>query len=366
MSADAEPALLRLLGRELPWSGLGSWPTPVESLREALPELGAASLYVKRDDLSSAIYGGTKVRALEPLFGAVVRDGARRVCASGACGSHSLVATALHAERLGLGTRVVAFAQPASAEAGHNLRQVLSRCEGFGMLPHWSLVPASLGVEVARSAGDEAVLPPALMSPLGALGHVSGALELAEQVARGELAPPQRVVMGLGSACTAAGLLVGFWLAKRLGLLRSAVPRLVAVRIAPWPLASGPSAVALALRTARLVAELLRKPAEVPSWRELSATLTVDGSQLGPGYGHGTAGGHRALERFRAAGLCPLDEVYSAKIAAGFFEWVRRGPRETTLLWATHSSARLAPPSAPSTHVPKAARRFLRGAARAG
>ncbi|MCA7081928.1 pyridoxal-phosphate dependent enzyme, partial [Staphylococcus aureus] len=50
-------------------------------------------------------------------------------------------------------------------------------------------------------------------SPLGILGHVAGALELARQVDEGLLPPPARVVLPLGSGGTTAGLVLGLAIA---------------------------------------------------------------------------------------------------------------------------------------------------------
>jgi D-cysteine desulfhydrase len=50
-------------------------------------------------------------------------------------------------------------------------------------------------------------------NPLGTLGHVNAALELADQVDAGELPMPARVVVPLGSGGTAAGLALGFAMA---------------------------------------------------------------------------------------------------------------------------------------------------------
>jgi D-cysteine desulfhydrase len=92
---------------------------------------------------------------------------------------------------------------------------------------------------------------------VGALGYVSAALELAEQIEAGVLPPPRRIVVGIGSTCTTAGLLVGLDLARRLGIgFRNAEPELVAVRVTPWPVTSRFRILGLAERTARVVAAL--------------------------------------------------------------------------------------------------------------
>ncbi|HEV8244321.1 MAG TPA: hypothetical protein VGP93_01000, partial [Polyangiaceae bacterium] len=54
------------LATALPWLELGELPTPVQAISALARELGAsAELYVKRDDQSSSLYGGNKVRTLE-------------------------------------------------------------------------------------------------------------------------------------------------------------------------------------------------------------------------------------------------------------------------------------------------------------
>ena len=54
------------------------------------------ALWVKRDDRSSELYGGNKVRKLELLLGAARDAGKSRVVTLGAVGSHQVVATAIY------------------------------------------------------------------------------------------------------------------------------------------------------------------------------------------------------------------------------------------------------------------------------
>jgi 1-aminocyclopropane-1-carboxylate deaminase/D-cysteine desulfhydrase-like pyridoxal-dependent ACC family enzyme len=355
--------LARWVDRELAWCKLGAFPTPVEPLDVLLPELGAGRRFIKRDDLTSKLYGGNKVRALEPLLGSALGEGAQIVYSAGACGSHSVLATTLHAAALGLEPRAIVFPQPVEPAARENLRHALAHCTRVVALPHWSALPVVSQLEQVRATrhGEMmSMLPAATASPLGALGHVSAALELAEQVGRGELPRPEIVVLGLGSGCTSAGLLLGFWLAARWGLPGWSMPRVVAVRVAPRPLATKPRVLALALQAARLLGELRGRREEVPRLRDLAGALHVDGSQLGAGYGRATQTGQRALQTFRELGLNPLETTYSAKIAAGFIEWTQREPPMTALLWATHSSAPLPEPGPPRAPVPWLLERWLR------
>src|SRR4051812_5845690 len=94
--------LPKLRGR-VAWTALGALPTRVEQAPRALAEAQrSGELWLKRDDLSSSIYGGNKLRLLEHLLGEASQNGVQQVYSSGAVGSNFALATALHAPRVGL------------------------------------------------------------------------------------------------------------------------------------------------------------------------------------------------------------------------------------------------------------------------
>ena len=186
-------------------------------------------------------------------------------------------------------------------------------------------------------------MPPGGATPRGALGYVSAALELAEQVAAGACPAPAVVVVGVGSTCTSAGLLLGFHHAARRGLGLARAPRLVAARVSPWPITAAFRIVSLAHRASALLAALAGDPSlEVPA-AALAAGLEVDGRCLGRGYGYPTESGRDAIRVFEASGH-RLDATYGAKSAAAFLRRLRDGERRPMLYWATKSSAPLPGP----------------------
>lgn len=332
----------------VPWVALGALPTPVERLDRLVAQVGrpGAPLYAKRDDRSSAVYGGNKVRTLELLFGRARAEGATRVWSTGAYGSNHALATVLHAPRAGLEPGVILFPQPASLAAAENLVAVLSARPRLRAIPHWSALP--LGMALA-SVGDRAegvrssVMVPGGATPEGALGYVSAGLELAEQVAAGALPAPHTVLVGVGSTCTSAGLLVGLHAARALGLGWREVPRLVAVRVTPWPVTSATRILGLARRTAALLARLTGEPRLRFDPRTLGAGLEVDGTQLGRGYGYPTGAGREALALVQSADGITLDTTYAAKSFAAALQRVRRGLEGPLVWWATKSCALLPP-----------------------
>ena len=103
----------------IPHFSLGDWPTPVEPLK--LSGVSRDNLWVKREDISSLIYGGNKLRSIEIMMGLARKRDARQIFATGALGSNHACATVLHAHRAGLESGALLFPQPPSDTARANL-----------------------------------------------------------------------------------------------------------------------------------------------------------------------------------------------------------------------------------------------------
>lgn len=352
----------------VPMIPLGDFPTPVHALDGVAQQIGrkGAPLWVKRDDMSSHRYGGNKVRTLEVLFGAARANGATHIYSTGAYGSNHSVATVAHAGVAGLTPGVIAFPQPAAPPAVENLRALLSFSPRIATIPHWSLLPIAMSSARRRHVGQgqrASVMAPGGATPVGALGYVSAALELAEQVAAGELPEPAEIVVAIGSACTTAGLMVGLYHAARMGLGFTHVPLVRAVRVTPWPVTSRFRIVRLAAQTARLLATLAGDDSLLIPSSELRQGLLVVPGYLGWGYGRITHGGLCAIRDFRVAGGPALDSCYSGKSAAHLLDRCREGLQDPVLFWATKSTTQLPTPTAFQVRsAPQGMQRWLKRA----
>ncbi|MCA9622269.1 MAG: hypothetical protein KC731_24765, partial [Myxococcales bacterium] len=191
----------------------------------------------------------------------------------------------------------------------------------------------------------------------------SAAFELAQQVKRGDLPSPERVILPVGSNCTSAGLLLGFWLADRLGLGLSPRPVVVSVRVTPWPVTIPYRILGLALEAGKLLGELLGRPSLVPDRAALASHLEIDPRRLGPGYGFATDEGREAVRLWDTHVGHPLETTYSGKAAARVIAELHRGLDRPTLFWATKSSATL--PEVNDDEVAWASRRMRRWMAQA-
>jgi D-cysteine desulfhydrase len=329
-----------LRGR-VPWVSLGALPTRVDDATRVLSAAGVpGELWLKRDDLSSPIYGGNKLRLLEHLLGEARQRGITHVYSSGAVGSNFAVATALHAPRVGLAAGAICFPEPLTPEGEQSHRVVQTRARVVDVA-HWSLLP--MAAERVRRQDEQRgaraqVLSQVALSPAALFGYMAAGLELAQQVARGECPAPARIVLPIGSAATSAGILAGLSIARKLGIGRMA-PSLAAVRIAAWPLSRRGRVLSLAVKALAHLAELCGDPALALDKREL-LPISVITDQLGRGYPHPTSAGSTARVAFANAGFAILDDTYSAKAAAHLLASAasQTGP---VLFWSTKSSAPL-------------------------
>jgi D-cysteine desulfhydrase len=321
------------LNIDLPHLSLGEYPTPVTHL----PQLG--EVWVKREDASSPVYGGNKLRALEVLMGEAKLLGAGTICTIGAFGSNQAVACALHARRHELRSRLVLFPQRATPTAVENFRVSLAFGDEVHCLRSALLLPYAWARERMRHPGVY-FIPPGGATPLGALGHVNAAIELARQVQDGALPAPRHIVLAVGSTCTTAGLLAGFPAAAELGLWPGPLPRIHAVRVTPWPVTARYRILGLARATAK---ELAKRGG--PRVRVDPGMLRVEPRYFGWGYARITEAGLKAAEMFVAQGGPALDTTYSAKSGAALLGLGLKGP---VLYWSTKSAAKLPDTKSPT------------------
>lgn len=301
---------------------LARLPTPVQRL-----DLDGRALWVKRDDLTGADYGGNKTRKLDLILPLARARGARRIVTFGGLGTNHGLASAIHCAHLGLDCEILLFDQPVTAHVRDNLRLMayfgarLRYAGGMGRaLAAYYLHPRRLDPRTR-------FLFAGASTPLGATAYVDAALELDAQIAAGDMPEPAAVYCAAGSTGTLAGLTLGFALCER------AVPvfgvRVIDSHVGPFA-ACTPATVTKLMR-ATLTHLRARDPA-VPAIDPPEPQL-LEG-YFGGGYGVPTEAGRRALARAADAGL-RLEPTYTAKTFAAALD-ADAGP---VLYWHTLSSA---------------------------
>lgn len=324
---DRFPAL-----RHVPRVELCTLPSPVESLEKIAPHL-----WVKRDDLNAPFCGGNKVRALEFLLGGL-KDGDSVITVGGA-GSTHVLATALHAARIGVSTYALRWRHAMNPVA----IDVSKRIESLIESPSIHLLPvvpiARARLRAARSTAR--YIPVGGSTPLGILGHINSALELVGQIERGELPKPSRVILPMGTGGTAAGLLLGFAIA-------GVEIALVGVRTGPRMFANKRNVLSLARKTQRMIATMCG--AKLPGIEPAQVRVIHDA--YAGGYGRPLKGADQAKALLLNEAGIVLDDTYTAKA------WVatlaeRKSSSEPILFWYTFDASCLT--SSRSTSIPATA-----------
>ncbi len=293
----------------LPRQPLLNGRTPVHPLTR----LGTDNIWIKRDDCTSHLYGGTKVRKMEFLLGEARALRKSRLVAIGAAGSHHLLTTAVFAKRLGLALEAFICDQPMSDAARGNLLALADQSAqlvyGGGQL---QAAARFFSCSLLKHT-DEYFVFPGGSSALGTVGVVNAVFELKTQIDEGLMPRPALLVCALGSGGTLAGLALGAQLA---GLQTDVVGvRAYPERIGPVPTLTIGRVCRLIKRTYRLLKSL---GAKVPVLQIQAPRIL--GRYLGRGYALPTRSGESAQRLLASSEGIQLDSTYTAKTFAAVLD----------------------------------------------
>lgn len=303
--------------RAIPRVSLCVLPSPVERVT-----VNGAELWIKSDGLNAAVCGGNKARALEFLLAGV--HGGDTILTAGGEGSTHVLATAIHARRLG--ARVIGVRW--RHDMNHAAYRVADMIAGECVISrvYGTATGAIIRAQLSRLTQRCRYIPLGGSTPLGALAHVNAALELATQVRSGELPVPARVVVPLGSGGTVAGLSLGFAIA---GLDTATI----AVQVTPTIVANRLHVRRLISRTARLIERMTGE--HIP--RVPAQLLGVVHDAYGGAYGRALPAATAAARELEASTGIRLDDTYSAKAFVVALA-LAHSTEGTTLFWNTFDS----------------------------
>jgi len=341
------------LAEKLPWISLATFPTPVQPLNR----LGFENLWVKRDDMSSSVYGGNKVRKLEFILAEARKRNTRHIVTFGGIGTNHGLATAIFCDQLGIDCTLLLFRQPVTGHVKQNLL-LFEKYHAVTIYKktRWRTVLAYYLLHRIRHPGACYVFAGG-SNATGTIGYVNAAFELKEQIDKGEIPAPAVVFCPLGSGGTLAGLSLGFALA---GLQT----RVVGVRVSESHL--GPFQACtegtveklmnktygyLKKRNRRLPDLTVRKPSIVENY-------------FGGGYGVPTQAGRTVCRLVKKKEGITLDPTYTAKTFAAVVDYCRKQGRDSgpVLYWHTYNSVDLSAQaeSVNYRNLPKALQVFIK------
>jgi len=325
------------LGRHLPYRRLANLPTPLEPMPKLMTRTGARSLWIKRDDQSGKLYGGNKVRKLEFLLGDALARGCSEVMTFGVAGSNHVLATGLYTRKLGLAPIACVTGQTNSRYVARNLRA--GQKAGIEYLCFASNDEVEDGARrrslkgLLRTRKEPYAIRMGGSSPLGTVGFVNAAFELAAQIGQVGCPVPDKIYLPLGTMGTAAGLALGL---RALGL----PTRVIGIRVVNAKIGNIEACRQLFDATAALLRET---DPRFPLLDSADAGIEIRDDFFGQKYAVFTAEGMAAVRTFAAAEQVRLEGTYTGKAAAALLYDLEnthaRG--EKLMFWNTYNSATL-------------------------
>jgi D-cysteine desulfhydrase len=297
-------------------------PTPISAEPNLAQRWKLKHLWIKRDDLTSSVYGGSKVRNLEFFFGKARAEGAKTVATMGPLGSHQALAMAVHGALAGFKTRALLVPQTPVREVDLNKHLLPALGTTVFRSEHYYQVPFNF--IRTRWGGDRTFwIPPGSKHPVGVLGVIEGALEVIESIRVGEIPCPDDIVVPTGTCATASGIFLALAMAR--------LPvRVVAVRLVP-ALITGPAKMhALAEKTLALLRRAGYR--DEVKWGDV---LWID-DLAAPGYGLSNPPAEAAIHDVADLGHFRTELTYTGK-CLGLFEMDVLAGR-SVLFWNTYSA----------------------------
>ena len=282
-------------------------PTPLYKLERLSREFGK-NIYIKRDDMTGVALGGNKVRKLEFLLADAREKGADVVLTAGGPQSNHAMLTAACAGQLGM--RSILVLNKRGVLTGGNL--ILDDIFGAEVrlvdTDTYDDVYAEMDriMDQLRAEGHTPyAIPVGGSVPLGSLGYVNCALEIAGQAE--ELGVEfDAMVSATGSGGTYAGLTLG----AKLFLPGT---RSIGIGVCDDPFAD------IAMELTEDTAPLLETDVRV------AGEDNPIHNSIGPGYAVPSPEGGEAVRRLARAEGILADPVYTGKALAGFFQLLEQG-----------------------------------------
>ena len=327
MSDHLAAAFPQLAGK-LPKIVLADLPTPVAELPLATTS-GHRQISVKYDNQTGQLYGGNKVRKLEYLLQRAGDKNAKRIATFGTVASNHALATSIYAKSMGFDCTCLLFHQSRTPNAPNVLNMHLRN--------ETELVPFGGSrqeqVRTMRQYFRDRhiwVLPAGGSSWLGVVGFVNGALELADQIASGEVSAPERLYVANGTMGTAAGIALGLALAE--------LPIEVhAVRVTHDFVASPPAMRRLMVKTATM---LNRLDASIPADLADRTRLRFRDEFFAGGYAHANDETVNAVDVASEQLGLTLETTYTGKAMAALLHDIGQPElaERSMMFWNTYSS----------------------------
>ena len=306
---------LSIILAQFPRVSLGHFPTPLEPMDRLSDMLGGPRLWVKRDDCTGLSTGGNKTRKLEYLMADDVQKGAATIITLGATQSNHARQTAAAAAKLGLACHILLEDRTGSNDPNYilNGNVLLDRLHGASVSKRgggtdMAQEMETLALELSGLGKTPYIIPGGGSNPIGALGYVNAARELADQAVSIGL-NVDALVHATGSSGTQAGLVAG------LAAIQSDI-HLLGIGVRAPQEKQETMVFDLAVKTADHLGTGVKIARD---------SVRANCDYVGEGYGLPTEGMIAATKLLAQTEGLLFDPVYSGKGLDGLIDLIKRG-----------------------------------------
>lgn len=296
----------------VPKTDLGLFPTPLHRLKNLERDLKFQEIFIKRDDLNGLGPGGNKVRSLEFILGETLSLGSDTVIVYGPLQSNLCTLTACACAKLSLKCITIHNAEPPEEVEGNLLLNKLLDVESLYVGAISSEDRNHFALELAEKLKLEGKNPYIVenggTTGVGALGYVSGCLELAAQVKERNL-PIRSLFAPGGNGGVAAGLIYGNALLGR--------PFEIII------ISVEHDSRTLANEIKKAIAQV-EKVLDLPFNHQLEDVCRLVDDYRGLGWGANTAASEGFVHRLPQLEGIFIENIYTSKVLVGLEDFVAK------------------------------------------
>ncbi len=302
-------------------------PTPIFPLKHTSKALGA-SIWIKNDGITMNEYGGNKPRKLAFILRDVIKQSKTTVITQGGLGSNHCLATVVSAKKANLNAAIYLDWQRLNPHVRNNM--LADHYFGAEMIYSPNREETTKKIQKRLMEDPNAYfIPTGGSSPLGTVGFVNAAFELAEQIKTLNIPTPDQIYVAFGSGGTCAGLLIG-------SILAGIQTQIVGVQVY---IENEDTVLKLAQETLELLREIEPNIPQYTS-KELRLYLKVTAQFFGGEYGITTKEGIEAQKLIQSDGI-QLETTYTAKCFSAVVDHcnnIETKSNRNILYWHTFNS----------------------------
>ncbi|MFP4458096.1 MAG: 1-aminocyclopropane-1-carboxylate deaminase/D-cysteine desulfhydrase [Candidatus Zixiibacteriota bacterium] len=297
-------------------------PTPLYRL-DTISEKENSEIWIKRDDMTGSQLSGNKVRKLEYLLKDAIDNNYDTIITCGGEQSNHSRATAIASRRLGLDCHLV-LRKTGEGPSGNWLLDMIS-----GATFKWiaskeyknrNIIMEKEANKLSEKGKKPYIIPEGGSNPIGVLGYIAAAKEIARQ-AKNNSKYPENITVAVGTTGTYVGLLLGF-------ALEGLCTKIIGI-------SSGEKSEVFVQKAKELSKATIDKY-NLPIDPEKLEILIVD-RFIGGGYGIINSDIARFIMNFAYETGIILDQTYTAKAAMGALEIMPKPKRENGINIIIHT-----------------------------